>query len=343
MLRVVIAAGTAETCEAWVKALGNDPDISIVGATTTGGAAIAAVLRFRPGAVILDARLRDPDVLVITKQLITEAPVPILILCGDADPREADLSRQAREAGALAVAARPEPAASSVCTAVSLRLPGLVKSVAAVRLVRQWPRRAGHSDRGKPPLGQVRPRLVAIAASTGGPAALLTILSGLPPTFPVPILVVQHIAPDFIGSLASWLGLRSPLPVKIAEQDEAARPGTVYLAAADRHLGLGPSGRIALFDMPPVGGFRPSATFLFQSVASLIGALGVFVVLTGMGRDGVEGLRLAHRKGATILAQDEASSVVFGMPAAAAEDGIADALLPLPEIAPRLIDLAMHA
>jgi two-component system chemotaxis response regulator CheB len=180
---------------------------------------------------------------------------------------------------------------------------------------------------------------VAVATSTGGPAALQTVLSGLQARFPVPIVVVQHITPGFTTGLVDWLDSVCPIRIQLAQHGEVLRAGTVYLAPDGRHLGV--SGRIAeLSDAPPIGGFRPSGTFLFESVALAYGASAIAVILTGMGEDGVTGLRAVRRAGGRVIAQDEASSVVFGMPGAAIAAGLADVVLPLDAIAGRLAILA---
>jgi two-component system chemotaxis response regulator CheB len=181
---------------------------------------------------------------------------------------------------------------------------------------------------------------VAIAASTGGPTALQGLLANLSGGFVLPILVVQHITPGFTPGLAAWLNSLSPLRVKVAEHGEHLAPHTVYLAPDERHLGVSNWGAVTLVEAPPISGFRPSGTFLFESVARAFGASALAVILTGMGTDGVEGLRALRQAGGRIIAQDEKTSVVFGMPGAAIVAGLADAVLPLGAIAAHLAALA---
>jgi two-component system chemotaxis response regulator CheB len=186
-------------------------------------------------------------------------------------------------------------------------------------------------------------RLVAIGASTGGPAALRTILSELPGGFAVPILVVQHIANGFTHGLAQWLQGDTRLRVKVAESGERLDHGTVYIAPDDRHLGclldsLGAM-RVALHNVPPLGAFRPSASFLFQSAAETLGAGVLAVILTGMGDDGVAGLRVVKSFGGRIIAQDEASSVIYGMPREALRAGVVDVSVGVNAIARKLVEL----
>jgi two-component system chemotaxis response regulator CheB len=188
------------------------------------------------------------------------------------------------------------------------------------------------------------PELLAIAASTGGPAALRTILAALPGRFPLPIVVVQHIAHGFTGGLAHWLAGDSALRVKVAELGEPVRAGTVYIAPDDRHLGVRRDAtgslRVQLDAGNPVGTFRPSATWLFRSCADAVGRNLLALILTGMGDDGVEGLRDVRRTGGQVLAQDEASSVIYGMPREAYRAGVVDQVIALDDVARRLTELA---
>jgi two-component system chemotaxis response regulator CheB len=183
---------------------------------------------------------------------------------------------------------------------------------------------------------------MAIATSTGGPAALQRILSQLPRDFPAPILVVQHISAGFVGGLSNWLNSSCKLHVKVAEDDEPLFGRTVYLAPDGRHLGVGQRGRALICNASPVNGFRPSATFLFESVARVYGAGVAAVMLTGMGNDGVDGLKAVKDRGGLVLAQDEASSVVYGMPREAAATGVVDVVVPLDEVAARLVGLVRN-
>ncbi|MFP2934746.1 CheB methylesterase domain-containing protein, partial [Pyxidicoccus sp. 3LG] len=183
----------------------------------------------------------------------------------------------------------------------------------------------------------VKPAVVALAASTGGPAALFRVLSELPADFPVPLLVVQHIAIGFGQGLATWLRTAGPLPVKVAEDDEPLLPGHVYLAPDDRHLGVRSEMRAEVSRAAPVNGFRPSATWLFRSVTRACGPASLAVVLTGMGQDGLEGVRELHGAGGRVLAQDEATSVVYGMPGVVVGANLAHEVVALPAMAARLL------
>lgn len=180
-------------------------------------------------------------------------------------------------------------------------------------------------------------RVVVIGASTGGPPALATILADLPPDLPVPVLVVQHMADGFVEGLASWLDGLSPLPVVMAEHGKRLLPGTVHVAPARLNTLLRPGLRVEL-RTPPDGQFHiPGVDAAFSSAAKVCGCAAVGVLLTGMGRDGAEGLRLLHDEGAMTIGQDEPTSVVWGMPAAAQALGAVEVELPLSQIAAALV------
>jgi two-component system chemotaxis response regulator CheB len=186
-----------------------------------------------------------------------------------------------------------------------------------------------------------RPELVVIASSTGGPQALLKILRGLPADFPLPILIVQHIAAGFTQGLADWLTREGGHPVRLAQAGERPQPGVALLAPDGFHMLLDREGRIALDDEAPRE-IRPSADRTMRSLVGWGGRV-IAVILTGMGRDGADGMRAMRQVGAYTIAQDEATSVIFGMPRAAISLGVIDEVLPLDGIAPRLVALVSAA
>ncbi|MGA9381772.1 MAG: CheB methylesterase domain-containing protein, partial [Phormidium sp.] len=182
-----------------------------------------------------------------------------------------------------------------------------------------------------------KPKIVSIGASTGGPQALNNILSQLPINFPLPVLCVQHISEGFLQGLVDWLGSECQLPVKIAKFGEIPQPGVVYFPPEGRHLELDNFGKFLCTNSPPVSGHRPSVTVTFASVAKCYGAANIAVLLTGMGRDGADGMLAIAQAGGITIAQDEASSVVFGMPKEAIALGAAKHILPINQIATMLL------
>jgi two-component system chemotaxis response regulator CheB len=271
-----------------------------------------------------------------------EAPTRIVIVSANAMARAVDAAVRAMHVGALTVLLKPPAPSDTRFEREASELISTVKAMAEVKIVRHhrrvpdapairltdrsavadWPRRAAAI------------RVVAMAASTGGPPALQKLLAGLPRDFPVPILLVQHIGPQFTRGFATWLDSVVAPSVKLASAGETLRPATVYVAPGHRHLAVTRSGlSLALSDEPAIDGFRPSASYLFESVACAFGSSAVGLILTGMGNDGVDGLRKLRAVGGLVLAQDEPSCVVYGMPGAAVDAGLADRVLPLDSMA----------
>jgi two-component system chemotaxis response regulator CheB len=217
-----------------------------------------------------------------------------------------------------------------------------VKLMAEIKVVRRWPRRAAATTRPAFALNVRIPqkiRVVAIGASTGGPSVLQAILAALPGDFAAPVLIVQHMTPDFIKGFIDWLSLTSALPIRLAVQGETIQPGRVYMAADDSHMEVTRGGRISLTRDPPENGLRPSVSHLFRSVADAFGNEAVAGLLTGMGRDGANELKLLKDKGAATFAQDKESSVVHGMAGEAIRLNAATWVLPPEEVAPLLVKL----
>jgi two-component system chemotaxis response regulator CheB len=345
MIRTLVAEDSLTTRELLVSVLRSDPDVEVVGDAKDGLEAVELTQRLRPHVVTMDVRMPRMDGFEATRRIMVEAPTPIVIVSGSVDVREVEVSLHALRAGALTVLKKPAGPESPEFEEQARRFVDTVKAMSQVKVVRRWARPLAR-ERVPSPLARngARARVVAIGASTGGPAALSRLLSDLPGDFPVPVLVVQHIAKGFMEGLAGWLNSAGALRVKIAEHGEPLQPRTVYLAPDDRHLGVAADrGSLVVSKADPVGGFRPSATFLFESIARAFGTSATAVILTGMGQDGVAGLRVVREEGGRILAQDEETSVVFGMPGAAIAAGVVESIHPLGSLALRLQELAGEA
>ena len=341
MIRVLVVDDSL-TARALIEAmLASDPELEVCGVAGDGLEAVAEAKRLRPSLIVMDVRMPGCDGFEATRRIMAETPTPIVIVSGTIDVRDVEHSLEALRAGALALLPKPEAPGTPEFEGQRRHLVSTVKAMSQVKLVRRHaPARASLS----PPVPlrgvALARRVIAVAASTGGPGALHRVLTELPQGFPLPILVVQHIAIGFASGLASWLAHAARLDVKVAQHGELLQPGRVYLAPDEHHLAVDPGGAaVRVLDGAPVHGFRPSATVLFQSVAKAFGRAGVAVMLTGMGEDGVAGLREVHDAGGHVIAQDEATSVVFGMPGAAVAAGITDEVLPLERIPSRLAEL----
>lgn len=342
MIRVLVAEDSATCLSLLVEIIGSDPHLQLVATAGHGAEAVSLTKQLRPDVVLMDIHMPVMDGFEATRQIMTETPTPIVIVSGSVDVRQVAVSMQALRLGALALLPKPSLVGVTDFDEMARHFTASVRAMAGVRVVRRWNPGGSQPPAATPaPItpsrnGRTTPTLIAIAASTGGPGALYRILSELPGDLPVPVLVVQHIALGFIEGLAAWLGGSSKLKVKVGQAQEQLRAGTVYLAPDDCHLGLRDKNTIEISKIPAVNGFRPSATHLFESVARQYGSSALGLVLTGMGDDGVAGLRSLHAVGGQVLAQDEETSVVFGMPGAAVAAGVTDGTLPLEMIAMRL-------
>ena len=326
MINVLVVEDSPTTREFLVHLFDSDPAIRVVGTAADGEEALVAARRLNPDIITMDIRMPGMDGLEATRRIMETQPVPIVIVSGNVDPGETTMTFRALQAGALAVIPRPYGIGHSHHEMAKRELLQTVKLMAEVKVVRRWPRRKTAIP--VPPLPNpestaARIRLVAIGASTGGPPVLQTILSGLSERFPVPVLIVQHIAVGFVQGFVDWLNGSSRLPIQVAAQGDPVRPGHAYVAPDGFQMGIGRNGTIALSPDRPEKGHCPSVSHLFRSVAEVFGANAAGVLLTGMGADGAEALRLMRDQGAITIAQDKESSVVYGMPGAAVELGAA--------------------
>jgi two-component system chemotaxis response regulator CheB len=339
--RILLAEDSPTSRELLAEILGSEPALDIAGVACDGVEAVEMTKRLVPDVVVMDIHMPKMDGFDATKQIMVEAPTPVVIVSAAVDPEDIAVSMNALRVGALSVLRKPVGPGAPGFEREARQFVRTVKAMAEVKVVRhRRPPDIPNVEALRPPHLRGAPaRVVALAASTGGPAALHAILSALPSGCKLPILVVQHIAGGFVEGLASWLDSCSPLSIVVARDGEELRPGTVYIAPDDRHLGLAGPGTIRLSSEPPVGGFRPSATFLFREVAQAFGASALAVVLTGMGSDGVAGLAAVRGAGGRVVAQDEETSVVYGMPGAAAAAGLVDALMPLQAIVGEIMEV----
>ena len=331
-IRVLIVDDSAAVRMMLEQIFSSDPAFTVVGTARDGLEAIAAVQRLAPDIITMDIFMPAMDGMEATRRIMETWPTPIVMVSGNLDAEEVVSSFRAMEAGALAAVPKPRGFGHPEHGADVALLTQKVKLLAEIRVVRRWPARPakGAAPASFPQVsggqGQEVPLVVAIGASTGGPVVINTILSGLPADFPAPILVVQHMAPGFIGGFAEWLGLSSTLPVHVASPGERPLAGHVYIAPEGCHM-LVDGGMLSLFTGAPENGQLPSVSALFRSVALVFGRSSVGILLTGMGDDGARELKLMKDKGAVTIAQDEASSVIFGMPGEAVKLNAATCVL----------------
>lgn len=337
MIRLLLVTTSADLAERTFAALRADTSMGLVGVARDGEQALAMSVDFQPEVVAVELGLAGGDSVDTIREIMIASPRPVVVIAGQESGGVGGTSERALEAGALAVIAAPLPDDGPSMS----KFLSTIRAMAQVMVVRQRRReRRAEIVTGVP--GGAAPRLasvVGIAASTGGPAALRSILAALPADFPAPILVVQHMSDGFIEGVAARLDATVPLSVRVAVDGERLRPGFVYLAPDGRQLGLSGKTRIRVTDDAPVDAFRPSATHLFRAIADCFREEALAVVLTGMGDDGIAGLADIRRRGGRIIAQDENTSAVFGMPKAAILAGLVDDVLPLEAIADKLVAL----
>jgi len=338
-IRVLIAEDSPTARMLLTTLFGRSKDFDVIGEAHNGAEAIEKAIALSPDLIIMDVHMPIVDGLDATKEIMREAPAPILMVSASASVTDVGLGLSATQAGALMLLEKPSSPSSPTFEDDARQFLAMAKAMAAVKVVRRWSRPRGTPLPAVPRVPHRTnsvPVLVAIGTSTGGPAALHRILIDLPRDFDVPIVVVQHMARGFIDGLVKWLSGSVALKVTTAAHGEPLLAGTVYVAPDDRHLGVTSDGRAVLASTAPLGGFRPSVDYLFDSCGRAFGQSLVAVILTGMGQDGVEGLGTVKERGGRVIAQDERSSVVYGMAQQAVNRGCVDEILPLDAIGARL-------
>ncbi len=352
MIRVLLVDDSSSVRAVLRRFFRKTRDIEVVGEAADGADAVQAVIDLQPHVVVMDLQMPVLDGYEATERIMAVRPTPIVVLSSRANRNQMQTAFEAMRRGALEVLPKPEDTPSWQLLAESL--PEMVRTVAQARAVPRprAPRMAASRPaKTAPILTPPRPavaaapgpgelRWVAIGASTGGPAAIRELLDEVPADAPVGFLIVQHIASGFELGFADWLNKELPFDVRLAQDGEILRRGAVRLAPGGCHLRLEADGLLRLdADTPARRGHRPSVDEMFQSAAEHCPREVAGVLMTGMGSDGVEGLLALRQAGGITLVQDEASSVVFGMPRVAVERGAADVALPPRELARALARL----
>lgn len=338
MKRALVVDDSAICRELLRSILEDGGHIQVVGEAANGADALVAAAQLRPHIVTLDIRMPGMDGLEVLARLMSEAPCPVLVVTDLPTGPEASIVFEAIRRGALDVARKP--ADGDATGARKLRdLARLLATVPVVRHLSAADRPAGSSQpprpESRPPASSRRMRAVGIGASAGGPAALAALVANLGPGFGPTLAVVQHLPSGFAASFARFLGERASADVRIAHRPVPIGESVIVLPPDDRHLACVGSCFVAS-DAPAEHGLRPAVDVLFRTMAVHLGAAAAGVVLTGIGRDGAEGLSAIRRAGGLTIAQDQATSTVWGMPRAAAAAGGAERVLPLAQIAPAL-------
>ncbi|MBI2568198.1 MAG: chemotaxis-specific protein-glutamate methyltransferase CheB [Candidatus Schekmanbacteria bacterium] len=351
--RLLIADDSALVRRILAREFGKDPEFEIVAVAEDGGRAVALFAAVRPDALVLDVDMPGISGIEVLKRVrALERSVPV-VMFSSYTRRGAVATVDALLEGANDYVAKPGLAESEAGTGGDVVRTELVPRVKALwrayrakeRIARSGPNRetsqtvASGSSEWSP--GRSPVAAVVIGSSTGGPQALVTVLARLPRSFTLPVFVAQHMPPLLCDQLAGRLAARSSLTVRAATHVECVQPGRVYLAPGNAHLSLGKTAEgvveTRLLAEPAIAGNLPSVDLLFSAASAAYGSGLLAVVLTGMGRDGVEGARIVRGRGGTVIVQDEESSVVWGMAGAVSRAGLATAVLPLERIAAALL------
>lgn len=340
-IRVLVVEDTPVVREWLVQVLDQMPGIHVIATAADGEEAIAAAIRLKPDIITMDIHMPRMNGLEATRRIMETSPVPIVIVSGSADPDDVRTTFSAMEAGALAFVPCPPGAGHPDHETGIDELLRTIRAMAEVKVVRRWPSgklpEAGSALARTVTHGAIE--VVALGASTGGPPVLQRILAALPGNFPVPILVVQHMATGFLQGFGEWLSKSCAVQVALAVDGEILQPSRVYIAPDGFQMKVTRGGRIALLLEEPEDSLRPAVSCLFRSVAAVYGGTALAGLLTGMGRDGARELKLLRDGGAVTFVQDRESSVVYGMPGEAIRLDGAEFVLSPEKIAPLLISM----
>ena len=342
--RVLIVDDSAFMRKVLEEIIRTDPKLEVVGQAKDGREAITMAQSLQPDVVTMDLNMPRMDGLEATQHIMTQNPRPILIVSSESRQGAASTLR-ALELGAIDFVPKPSSAIDLDLKNVREELLGKLKLAAKVRVVRTATRHypsAGMEAKSQTPSvreagnSEARLPLVVIAASTGGPATLMRLVPRFPKNFPAAVVLVQHMPATFTSQLSLQLTEVASIRVKEAEANEQLQAGTIYVCPGSHHLRISLTGRIKLDDGPRISGYRPCADVALETAAAYGGANVIGVVLTGMGNDGAAGVQAVKAARGCVLAQDEATSVIFGMPAEAIRTGVVDQVLGIDEMYPAI-------
>lgn len=343
-IRVLVVDDSAFMRAALKRTLESHPKIEVVGQARDGAEGVEKVKELRPDVVTMDFNMPRMNGVEAIRAIFADRPVPILMISAHTQEGARE-TLDALAAGAVDFIPKPDGEVSTDLSGVKEEL--FRKIRAAARSQPRAPAPAPTKVRPISPVSTAKsPRkisgddpVVLIAISTGGPAALERVIPRLPESFRASVIVVQHMPKAFTKALARRLDGISALSVREAEDGDSLEPGSVLIAPGDRHMVFDSAGRVKLTDTPPVNGCRPSADVTLQAASRILSGRVTTVVMTGMGKDGALGAQAVKAGGSKVYAQDEKTSVVWGMPKAVIKMGLADEVLPLEQIAPRLVEL----
>jgi two-component system, chemotaxis family, response regulator WspF len=334
-MRIAIVNDLAIAREILRRLIASVPGYTIAWTAENGAEAVRLAAADRPDAILMDLLMPVMDGVEATRRIMAQSPCPILLVTSSVTGNY-DRVYEAMGCGGLDAVNTPKLGAGGTLLEGDAILVRLAKLQRAKGFTAAAPGLAPSIHSGVSGTRLGKPSMLVIGASTGGPEALVRVLSGLPKNFPAPIVLIQHIAAEYAANLAQWLQSQSGLPVQVAKPGDAPMPSRVYLSASDDHLVLRADSTFAYVAEPTDYPYRPSVNVFFESLIRHGPARGVAVLLTGMGTDGAQGLLRLRTHGWHTLAQDEASCVVYGMPKAAKDLNAAASVAPLTDIAAQI-------
>ncbi len=318
MIKVLVVEDSPTIQELIIYILNSDENIEVIGVVNNGKESIEFIEKNKPDIITMDINMPVMDGFEATKRIMETNPIPIIVITGLFNSHDIDRTFQAIEAGAVSVIEKPVGINHDDFYKISQNIIDMVKIMSEVKVVK---RKADYKNIKLNLLSDIKSnnvfldiKIAAIGVSTGGPPVLQTLFSKLPSNIKIPILVVQHIAPGFLNGLVDWLSKFTEYPIHIASQGEKALPGHIYFAPDGFHMEIRNNGQILLNSGEKENGLRPSVSCLFRSIANYYGKNSMAILLTGMGKDGAQELKVLKNKGAITVAQDKETSVVYGMP-----------------------------
>lgn len=344
-IRVLVVDDSAFMRKVLETLIASDPQLEVAGHAKDGHEAVLMADSLKPDVITMDINMPRMDGLQATELIMSKNPRPIVIVSSESR-QGADSTLRALELGAIEFVAKPSSGIDLDMKSVSDDLIRKLKIAAKVRVIRtasgpksfapnhsvHSPARTTHANSAPALPSEGRFPVVVLAASTGGPATVMRLVPGFTQDFPGAVILVQHMPASFTSQFAVQLSEFTSIAVKDAEQNESLQPGRLYVCPGSHHLRVTPAGRIQLDASGRIGGYLPNIDITMESIAAFAGAMSVAVVLTGMGNDGAKGAQAIKAAGGLVIAQNEATAVIFGMPAEAIKTGAVDHVLGIDEI-----------
>ena len=331
-IKVMVVEDSMVARELLVYILESSPDISVIATAENGAEALSRLKSYTPDLITMDVNMPEMDGLEATARILEQYPIPIIIISSALDPEERANTFKIIDVGALALLDKPSGITAPNFEKEAESIVEMVKMMSEIKILKRKQKEKNTSAPNPPPHLNKRFDIVAIGVSTGGPSALKEIFSNLRPDFPLPVLLVQHIADGFEQSLVDWLNIYSKLPVHVAKHDEQITRGHIYVAPSRKHMMISNRRRISLVPMGESDKHCPSVSKLFQSVSNIYSQNAIGIILTGMGKDGAAELKMMKQNGALTIAQNKESSIIHGMPGEAVKIGAATFVQSIEEI-----------